>query len=99
MPKASSREIGLLMILLFKLTTLSAPRTNWLGFLLLTLIDLISAKFFDIKVGLAPAWISDSFAWSSSTFDGITSQSILFALSIFFLTPLFEANIILIYFF
>ena len=58
-----------------------------------------SAKFFDIRVGVALSFNIEAFTSSSSTFDGSTSQTILFLSKIFFLTPLLEANIIFIYFF
>ena len=40
--------------------------------MLLTFIDLISAKFFETRRGLAFAAKSEIFTSSSSTFDGIT---------------------------
>ena len=52
--KASSLDFGLLINSLFKETTLSALITSLSGFLLLTLIDLISAKFFETIKGSAP---------------------------------------------
>ena len=96
---ASSLELGLLISLSLSEITLSAPRTKRFGFLLLTLIDLISARFFEIDKGFAPSAKSEVFISSSSTFDTITSLSILYLSKIFFLTPLCDAKIILIYFF
>ena len=57
--KASSLEFGLLINSLFKEITLSAPSTNLSWCLLLTWVDLISAKFFEISNGPAPFAIRD----------------------------------------
>ena len=51
--KASSRDFGLFISSSFKEITLSAPRTNLSGCLLLTLIDFNSARIFRDK-----QWIS-----------------------------------------
>ena len=58
--KASSRDLGLLINSSFKDITLSAPRTRRSGFLLLTLLDFISARFLEIKRGLTPSANKDS---------------------------------------
>ena len=77
----------------------AAALTILSGFLLLTLTDFISAKFLEINNGLAPSLKRDAFTSSSSTFETITSASILLSSKIFFLTPLFEAKINFICFF
>ena len=81
--KASSLDLGLLINSLLREITLSAPKTNLSGFLLLTFIDLISAKFLEIFNGSAPA-ANRNFTSSSSTLDTIISQSILCSSKIFF---------------
>ena len=76
--------------------TLSAPKTNFPSFFLLTLFAFNSAKFFEIISGEAFSFNKLFFTNYSSTFDGSDIQLIPFDCKIFFLTKLFEANIILL---
>ena len=58
---ASSLEMGLFINFRSSDITLSAPKTSWSGYFELTLIDLSSAKFFEIISGSAPFSNKDSF--------------------------------------
>ena len=57
---------------------LSAPKTKISLFFWLTLFAFNSARFFDINFGGTPFLVKLSFTISSSTFEGLTTQSILF---------------------
>ena len=77
MLKASSLFSGLEINSPFKSITLSAPKTRASWMLLLTLLALSSAKFFEIISGEAPSLSKLYFTGSSSTLDGLTEQIIL----------------------
>ena len=81
----------------FKSITLSAPKTKSPGFCMLILLAFSSARFLEINSGDTFSLIKDFLTWSSSILAGITSQLILLDSKICFLTPLFDASIILLF--
>ena len=94
--KASSLLFGFEIISPFKSITLSAPNTSLLALFSLILFAFNSARFFEIVLGVSFSFNKDSLINSSSIFAGMTSQLILFLFNISFLTPLFDARIILL---